>query len=105
VEDTDKKRGPESRGSVRTPLRAKVKFSHPETGDLKLHTQNISDGGAYILAEGNHVPCVGEVVAVQVQGIGEGEAPVVMMEIVRIDKEGMGLAFISGSDSDQSEDS
>lgn len=88
----------ENRESVRTPLRARVKFSHPEVGDLKLHTENISDGGAYILAEGNELPCIGETVAVQVQGIGQGEAPVVMMRIVRIDKDGMGLEFVNEDD-------
>lgn len=82
------------RKHVRTKLRAEVKLSHPEIGDLKLHTGDISDGGAYILAEGHELPKVGEVVNVQVQGMGGGEAPVVKMRIVRLDREGIGLEFI-----------
>lgn len=83
-----------NRKTVRTKLRAEVKLSHPDVGDLKLHTGDISDGGAYIFSEGNKIPEVGEVVKVQVQGIGGGEAPIVKMRIVRLDKSGMGLEFI-----------
>jgi c-di-GMP-binding flagellar brake protein YcgR len=82
------------REHVRTKLRAEVKVSHPKLGDLKLHTSDISDGGAFILAEGNTMPNVGEIVKVQVQGIGGGDAPILNMRIVRIDKDGIGLEFI-----------
>lgn len=82
------------REHIRTKLRAEVKLSHPEVGDLKLHTGDISDGGAYIFSEGNELPTVGEIVNVQVQGMGGGEAPVVKMRIVRSDSSGMGLEFI-----------
>jgi ribosomal protein S12 len=82
------------RKSIRTKLQAKVRLSHPEVGDVHLHTSDISDGGAYILSDGNPLPEVGEVVEVQVQGIGSGEAPVVKMRIVRIDNQGVGLEFI-----------
>ena len=87
--------GKSRRRCVRTKLRAAVKISHPEVGDLKLHTADISDGGAYIFSEGNSVPAVGEIVNVQLQGIGDGEAPIVKMKIVRLDNSGMGLEFLS----------
>lgn len=86
----------DKRRQVRTKLRAQVTLSHPEVGQLELHTRDISDGGAYIDAEGNPLPRVGEVVNVQLQGIGEGEAPIVKMRIVRFDKGGIGLQFIGG---------
>lgn len=88
---------------IRTKLRAEVKLTHHELGALKLHTGDISDGGAYILAEGNDLPKVGEVVKVQVQNMGSGEAPILTMQIVRIDKDGIGLAFVdddSGADTE-----
>jgi PilZ domain len=105
VDESDKKPSNEGRDSIRTKLRAEVKFSHPEVGDLKLHTENISNSGAYILAEGHPLPRVGELVAVQVQGIGAGEAPTVTMRIVRLDNDGMGLEFVSnnGSNNDAPE--
>ena len=82
------------RVAVRTKLRADVKLSHPEIGDVNLHTGDISDTGAYILSEGHSLPRVGECVNVQVQGMGGGDAPVVKMRIVRIDSKGVGLEFI-----------
>lgn len=84
----------DKRSTIRTSLRAVVKLSHPGVGDLKLHTQDISDTGAYILSEGHEPPAVGEIVTVQVQGIGDGDAPLVKMRIVRIDAKGMGLEFV-----------
>lgn len=84
----------DKRKEVRTKFRAKVKLSHPEFGELQLHTGDISDGGAYIYSEGNQIPTVGEIVFVQLQGIGGGEAPVVKMRIVRLDNSGMGLEFV-----------
>lgn len=86
--------GIDNRKYVRTKLKADIKLSHPETGELSLHTADISDGGAFILAEGNELPSVGQSVSVQVQGIGDGEAPVVTMRVVRSDNAGIGLEFI-----------
>lgn len=80
---------------IRTKLRAEVKLSHPEIGDIKLRTADISDGGAYILSEGNLLPSVGEIVHVQVLGMGGDEAPLVKMKIVRNDSGGIGLEFVS----------
>lgn len=94
--------GNNKRVHIRNKLRAEVKLSHPEVGDLKLHTADISESGAYILAEGNALPAVGELVDVQVQGLGDGGAgPLVKMRIVRFDNKGIGLEFVnddSGSD-------
>lgn len=87
--------GDNKRQHIRTKLRAGVKLSHPEVGDLILHTGDISDGGAYILAEGNSLPALGELVTVQVQGMGGGDAPMVSMKVVRLDKDGIGLEFVS----------
>jgi len=82
------------RQHIRTKLRAAVKLSHPKVGDLKLQTSDISDGGAYILSEGNPLPNIGEIVHVQVLGMGGDEAPLVKMKIVRNDSRGIGLEFV-----------
>lgn len=84
----------DKRVAVRTKLRAEVKLSHPEVGEVDLHTSDISDSGAYILVGGKSVPDVGECVSVQVQGMGGGDAPVVKMRIVRMDNKGIGLEFV-----------
>lgn len=84
----------DKRSDIRTKFRADVKVSHPDVGEVEVHTQDISDSGAFILSEGNPMPGVGEVVSVQIQGIGDGEAPVVKMRITRCDKNGIGLEFV-----------
>lgn len=88
-EQSDKRR------MVRTKLRAAVTLSHPQTGVLRVHTSDISDGGAYILAEGNPMPEVGAIVEVQVQDLPGGDAPTVRMRVVRADADGVGLEFLS----------
>ncbi|MGK0441633.1 MAG: hypothetical protein ACJA0N_001434 [Pseudohongiellaceae bacterium] len=90
--DDDKRR------DLRTKFRADVRVSHPTVGDVDVHTSDISDGGAFILSEGNPMPGLGEVVQVQVQGIGDGEAPVVKMRITRSDKDGIGLENVNEDD-------
>ncbi|MGK0500128.1 MAG: hypothetical protein ACJAYG_001774 [Oceanicoccus sp.] len=82
------------RKHIRTKLRADVKIFHPELGDLTLQTGDISNDGAYILAQGNSMPEIGESLKVQMQGISGGNAPVMEMKIVRVDKLGIGLQFI-----------
>jgi len=82
------------RRAVRTALRAGVKLSHPDVGELDLHTDDISDSGAYILTEGNEPPGIDELVVVQVQGMGGGEAPAVKMCVVRSDATGIALEFV-----------
>ena len=85
----------DKRIAVRTPLRAGVKLSHPKVGELELYTGNISDTGAYILTGENRSPLIGEVVSVQVTGMGGGDAPLVKMRVVRSDSKGIGLEFVT----------
>ena len=82
----------DKRQHVRTKFNANVTLSHQQQR-FQLKTGDISDGGAYILHQGSELPAVGEVVDVQVQGMG-GEAPIVKMAVVRADKEGIGLKFL-----------
>lgn len=88
------KDGENRRVAVRTKLRAGVKLTHPDLGDLNLHTTDVSDTGAFILSEGNPLPVIGELVTVQVQGMGGEAAPLVKMKVARIDKDGIGLEFV-----------
>ena len=80
------------RGCPRTRLRAEVKVTHPDAGEILSHTRDISDSGAFIVTHGENI-AVGDIVDVQVQGLPGGDAPVVRMRIVRLDKDGMGLEF------------
>ncbi len=90
--------GRNDRRFIRTRLRAAVKLTHPQIGDVSTHTRDISDDGAFVYAEGQMLPALGEIVEVQVQGLPGGDAPVVRMRVVRIDKEGIGLQFVDPSE-------
>lgn len=85
------------RNNPRTRLRAEVKVNHPGAGEIHSHTRDISDTGAFVLgADSSMAIAIGDVVDVQVQGLPGGDAPVVKMRVVRLDKDGMGLEFVTG---------
>lgn len=91
--------GQNHRKFVRTRLRATVRLHHPELGDIVTHTRDISDGGAYVVhSDGQALPTPGEIVEVQVQDLGGGDAPRVPMRVVRSDADGIGLQFLDGED-------
>jgi PilZ domain len=95
----------DKRQDLRTKFRADVRVSHPEVGDVDVHTSDISDSGAFILSEGKPMPSLGEIVQVQVQGIGDGEAPIVKMRITRCDKHGIGLEYVEDDGQDDQDSS
>jgi hypothetical protein len=58
-----------------------------------LNTRNISDSGVFIVTDGVSMPPIGSVVQGQVQGM-MANAPVLDMEVVRVEQEGLGLKFL-----------
>ncbi len=79
----------------RTPFRCKIKVWHQEVGEVVVETRNVSDGGVYLLMGSSVVETlsVGTVVKGQVLDMAEG-GPVVTMEVVRTDVNGVGLRYI-----------
>jgi len=82
----------DKRQHTRTPLTTRIKLTHPAVGELVLRTRDLSHGGLFVYKDGHRLPAVGTVVEVQVQDTPH-EAPVVRMEIVREDDEGLGMQF------------
>lgn len=82
------------RKAVRTRLRADITLWHPEAGEVQLYTRDISDGGAYCVVSGRLSLAPGDIVDVQVQGLPGESAPVVAMRVIRVEDEGVALAFI-----------
>ncbi len=79
--------------SPRTPFKVRIRIEHPEHGELLLQSRGISDSGAYVLLENpESLLKIGDIVSGQVQGLPI-EAPVVQMEVVRFDSQGIGLRF------------
>lgn len=84
----------DNRHDHRTPLKCQVKVSHDSIGDILVNTRDISDGGIFLLTEDIDMPPIGTIVQGQVQGMGM-VAPILKMEIVRIEPAGIGLKFIN----------
>jgi len=83
----------EQRKHERTPLRTNIRICHPSFGELKVKTRDISHSGVFLLTSDQSMPPIGTVIEGQVQD-DYGERPVVQMEIVRVEPDGIGLKFV-----------
>ncbi|WP_422910773.1 PilZ domain-containing protein [Pseudomonas sp. MAC6] len=83
-----------SRKNVRTPLKVRLRIEHPLHGELMVTTRDISECGVYVLMDqAQNTLAMGEQVQGQVQGLPM-EAPVLTLEVVRVEPLGVGLRFI-----------
>lgn len=81
------------RHQVRTPMKCRIKIFHPSFGELVAQTRDLSDSGVYVRHADMAALEVGAQVAGQVQDL-PFPAPVLTMEVVRVDAEGAGLRFL-----------
>lgn len=83
----------QQRKHPRTPMKCRIKVTHASFGELIAMTRDLSNGGVYI----KHTELVdlslGTRLSGQVQDLPI-EAPVLQMEVMRVDTEGAGLRFI-----------
>lgn len=84
----------EHRDHIRTPFSCRIKIWHDSFGEVTVKTRDISDSGVFILTEPANMPGVGERVTGQVQGM-MADAPMLAMDIVRVEAGGLGLKFVS----------
>ena len=77
----------------RTPLACRIKIICPVNGEMMVKTRDISDGGVFVALGGEQVPPMGTIVTGQVQGLMD-DAPILEMEVVRVESEGIGLQFV-----------
>jgi hypothetical protein len=84
----------DNRSDLRTPMKCQVKVSHDSIGEILVNTRDISDGGIFLLTENIDMPPIGTIVQGQVQGMGM-VAPIIKMQIVRLEPAGIGLKFIN----------
>jgi len=83
----------EQRRHPRTALALEVKISHESMESVVLVTRDISESGIFIVTDDVALPPIGVVLEGQVQGEME-DPPIVQMEVVRIEPNGVGLRFI-----------
>ncbi|HBZ95370.1 MAG TPA: PilZ domain-containing protein [Pseudomonas sp.] len=84
---------PNQRQQVRTPMKCRIKISHPSFGELLAQTRDLSDSGVYVKHPDMAALAVGTEVTGQVQDL-PFPAPVLKMEVMRVDAEGAGLRFL-----------
>ena len=77
----------------RIPMKCRIRISHPSFGELVAQTSDLSDGGVYVKHPDLLALPQGTLVTGQVQDLPI-EAPVLHMEVMRVDAEGIGLRFI-----------
>lgn len=87
----------EKRKHIRTPFACRIKITHESVGELIVKTRDISDGGVFVVLEPDQIPPVGTHVIGQVQGMMD-DAPILEMEVVRIESGGVGLRFVNLDD-------
>jgi hypothetical protein len=82
------------RQNVRTPLKVRLRIDHPVHGELQVTTRDISECGVYVLMDqAQNMLVMGEQVQGQVQGLPM-EAPILTLEVVRVEPLGVGLRFV-----------
>jgi len=69
-----------------------ILIKHSSIGEKHIKTKDISDGGLFLLIEPEVMPPIGEVIVGQVIDIPD--APIVDMEIVRVELDGIGLRYL-----------
>tara|TARA_R110000850_G_scaffold145385_3_gene267393 strand:- start:3104 stop:3316 length:213 start_codon:yes stop_codon:yes gene_type:complete len=67
---------------------------HAELGEMLVKTRDLSDGGVFVLLDPEQAPPIGSFVTGQIQGLVE-DAPIVEMEVVRAEPDGIGLRFVT----------
>ncbi|MNY73378.1 PilZ domain protein [compost metagenome] len=74
-------------------MKCRIKICHPSIGEVVAQTRDLSDGGVYVKHPDLLALPQGTLVTGQVQDLPI-EAPVLQMEVMRVDAEGIGLRFI-----------
>jgi c-di-GMP-binding flagellar brake protein YcgR len=82
----------EKRKYVRTAFTCRIKIISADN-EMLVKTRDISDGGVFVVLEPDQMPPIGTIVSGQVQGLLDN-APVLKMEVVRMEPNGVGLRFL-----------
>ena len=85
--------GRERRRHQRTPLNTKIRISHESFGSVVVRTRDISESGVFVVSGDAEMPPPGAIVEGQIQD-GIDDRPVVLMEVVRVESDGIGLRFL-----------
>lgn len=84
----------DKRDGIRTPMVTRIRITCDSMPEFIAKTRDISDCGVFIVMDGGVLPAVGSVVQGQVLDLPVDDAPLVDMEVVRVEPGGIGLRFL-----------
>ena len=85
--------GADNRQYERVALASRIRITHDTFGSVVVKTRDISVGGVYLIIDDLSMPPPGTVIEGQIQDEME-DRPVVRMEVVRVEPNGVGLKFL-----------
>lgn len=85
---------PQGRQLSRIPMTVSVLMIVSEGETRMVKTRDISDDGVFLLMD-DPKPAIGDVISAQVMGLGDGEAPVVEMEVCDVESDGIECRYVS----------
>jgi hypothetical protein len=82
----------DQRRHQRIPIKVQIKIWRDDMEPIVINTRDISDGGLFLITDPVKMPPIGTLLSGQVQHLED--APIVDMEIVRVEPGGLGLKFV-----------
>ncbi len=84
------------RRESRLPIQLDVELVADDNNESSLQTRDLSNSGVYLEKGDSNLPPEGTIVHIRIKNnMGEGEAPLVKARVVRVDNDGLALAFIT----------
>lgn len=84
----------ENRGEQRLGIRLEVEVECDQDKS-SMHTRDISNTGIFLECNAENMPPVGSILTIRIkQALGDGEAPAVRAQVVRVDGGGVALKFL-----------
>lgn len=85
----------ENRRHRRVAMKCRVEINDSVIGSHIVELQDFSDSGVFLCIDKKHRLAIGSLIQGQVQGLTGDEAPILQMEVVRVEPKGIGLQFIN----------
>ncbi len=84
------------RKESRLPIQLDVELLSDDNQERSLQTRDLSNGGVYLEKGMNNLPPEGTIVHIRIKNnLGDGDPPLVKARVIRVDNDGLALAFIT----------
>ncbi|VAW99104.1 hypothetical protein MNBD_GAMMA21-2863 [hydrothermal vent metagenome] len=84
------------RRESRLPIQLDVELHADDNNESELQTRDLSSSGVYLEKGTSNLPPEGTIVHLRIKNsLGDGDPPLVKARVVRVDKDGLALVFIT----------